>query len=100
MEAFARHFGQPPEEVEHWGAVGYLHDYDYQRFPSEHLAHTEVELRAEGVEEADIRDVIRRSVELLGLELAEAIAICIDGMRPYAGKTGLLPRPASDSRNR
>ena len=43
------------------------------------------------------RDVIRRSVELLGLELAEAIAICIDGMRPYAGKTGLLPRPAADS---
>ena len=164
MEAFARHFDQPPEEVEHWGAVGYLHDYDYQRFPSEHLAHTEVELRAEGVEEADIRailshgwmlvndvtpqtdlekslycadelsglvwatalmrpsgisdldprsvvkkfkdkkfaakcsrDVIRRSVELLRLELAEAIAICIDGMRPYAGETGLLPRPAADS---
>ncbi len=22
MEAFARHFGQLPEEVEHWGAVG------------------------------------------------------------------------------
>jgi len=58
MEAFARHFDQPPEEVEHWGAVGYLHDYDYQRFPSEHLAHTEVELRAEGVEEADIRAIL------------------------------------------
>ena len=167
LEAFSRHFDQPPAEVEHWGAVGYLHDYDYQRFPFEHLAHTEAELRAEGVEEADIRailshgwmlvndvtpqtdlekslycadelsglvwatalmrpsgisdleprsvvkkfkdrkfaakcsrDVIRRGVELLRIELAEAIAICIDGMRLYAGKTGLLPRPASDSRER
>ena len=43
------------------------------------------------------RDVIRRGVELLGLELAEAIAICIDGMCPYAGETGLLPRPAAHS---
>ena len=49
MEAFARHFDQPPEEVEHWGAVGYLHDYDYELFPEEHLKHTEAELLAEGV---------------------------------------------------
>ncbi len=164
MEAFARHFRQPPEEVEHWGAVGYLHDYDYQQFPSGHLAHTEEELRTEGVDEADIRailshgwmlvndvepqtdlekslycadelsglvwasalmrpsgisdleprsvvkkfkdkkfaakcsrDVIRRGVDLLHLELAEAIAICIDGMRPYAAETGLLPHHAAGS---
>ena len=31
MEAFARHFSQSPDEIEHWGAVGYLHDYDYTR---------------------------------------------------------------------
>ena len=156
LEAFARHFGQPPEEVEHWGAVGYVHDYDYERFPEEHLAHTEAELRAEGVDEADIRailshgwgivndvkpgtdlekslfaadelsgivwaaalmrptgisdlepksvlkkfkdkkfaakcdrDVIRRGVELLGMDLAAVVAVCIDGMKPYADRTGI-----------
>ena len=156
LEAFARHFGQPPEEVERWGAVGYLHDYDYERFPEEHLAHTEAELRAEGVDEADIRailshgwgivndvrpetdlekslytadelsgivwaaalmrptgisdleprsvlkkfkdkrfaakcdrDVIRRGVELLGMDLAAVVAVCIDGMKPYADRTGI-----------
>ena len=151
LEAFARHFGEPPEEVAHWGAVGYLHDYDYERFPDAHLAHTEAELLAEGVDAADVRaimshgwsivndvtpetnlekslfaadeltgivwatalmrptgiddlearsvlkkfkdkrfaakcdrDIIRRGVELLGIELSDAIALCIDGMRPYA----------------
>ena len=58
MEAFARHFGQTPEEVEHWGAVGYLHDYDYELFPEEHLRHTEAELLAEGVDAADVRAIM------------------------------------------
>ncbi len=159
MEAFARHFGQTPEEIEHWGAVGFLHDYDYERFPEEHLKHTESELLAEGVDAADIRaimshgwsivndikpttdlekslycadelsgivwatalmrptgisdlepksvvkkfkdkkfaagcnrDIIRLGTELVGLDLPTAIAICIDGMKPYAGETGLLPK--------
>lgn len=147
MGAMADYFG---EDREHWMAVGYLHDYDYEKFPDEHLKHTEKELLASGVEEKDVRailshgygvcndvlpetdmekslftvdeltgiiqacarmrplgirdlevksfmkkfkdkkfaakcsrDVIRRGVELLRLELAEAIAICIGGMRPY-----------------
>lgn len=159
MEAFARHFGQPADEVEHWGAVGYLHDYDYERFPTEHLSHTEAELRAEGVDAADIRailshgwsivnditpetdlekslfcadelsgivwatalmrptgisdlepksvvkkfkdkkfaagcnrDIIRRGAELLGLDIPTVIAICIEGMKPYAAEIGLLPK--------
>ena len=151
MEAFARHFGQTPEEVEHWGAVGYLHDYDYERFPEEHLRHTEAELLAEGVDAADVRaimshgwsicndirpetdlekslfaadelsgivwatslmrptglsdleprsvlkkfkdkrfaakcsrEVILRGVELLGMDLADVVAVCIEGMRAIA----------------
>ena len=159
MEAFARHFGQPDDEVEHWGAVGYLHDYDDERFPEEHLEHTEAELLAEGVDAADVRailshgwgicndvtpetdlekslfcadelsglvwaaalmrptgisdlepksvvkkfkdkkfaagcnrDVIRKGAELVGLDLPAAIAVCIDGMKPYAAETGLLPK--------
>ena len=37
MGAMARHFGQDPPIGE---AVGYLHDYDYEQYPEEHLAHT------------------------------------------------------------
>ena len=55
MGAMADHFGG---DREHWMAVGYLHDYDYEKFPEEHLRHTEKELLAEGVEEADVRAIL------------------------------------------
>jgi len=38
------------------------------------------------------RDVIRKGAELVGLDLPAAIAVCIDGMKPYAAETGLLPK--------
>ena len=55
MGAMARHFG---EDEEHWMAVGYLHDYDYEAYPEEHLAHTEIPLREAGVPEEDIRAIL------------------------------------------
>ena len=56
MGAMARHFGEDPA---YWEAVGYLHDYDYEQFPEEHLRHTADELRAAGVEdEAAIRAIL------------------------------------------
>ena len=55
MGAMAEHFG---EDKEHWEAVGYLHDYDYEKFPEEHLAHTEEPLRELGVPEEDIRAIL------------------------------------------
>ena len=55
MGAMAEHFGADPE---HWEAVGYLHDYDYEKYPEEHLAHTEEPLRAAGVPEEDIRAIL------------------------------------------
>ena len=51
MGAMAEHFG---EDREHWMAVGYLHDYDYEKYPEEHLKHTEKELLSEGVEPEDV----------------------------------------------
>ncbi|MBP3876676.1 MAG: hypothetical protein J6E44_01810, partial [Lachnospiraceae bacterium] len=35
-----------------------LHDYDYEKFPEEHLQHTEQELYAEGVSEEDVRAIL------------------------------------------
>jgi len=55
MGAMARHFG---EDEEHWMAVGYLHDYDYEKYPEEHLAHTKEALLAEGVSEEDVRAIL------------------------------------------
>ncbi len=55
MEAMARHFG---EDEEHWKAVGYLHDFDYEKYPEEHLQHTAEPLREAGVDEADIRAIL------------------------------------------
>ena len=55
MGAMAAHFG---EDVEHWQAIGMLHDYDYEKYPEEHLLHTAEPLRAAGVSEEDIRAIL------------------------------------------
>ena len=154
MGAMAEHFG---EDKEHWQAIGYLHDYDYEKYPDEHLAHTEQPLLDAGVDPADVRailshgyticsdvkpetnmekslftvdeltgiieacarmrphgitdlevksfmkkfkdkrfaakcnrELILQGCEMLGMDLKDVAAICIDGMRPYAAEIGLL----------
>ena len=62
MGAMAKHFG---EDVDHWEGVGYLHDFDYQEFPEEHLQHTEKELLAEGVSEEDVRAILAHGFEIV-----------------------------------
>ena len=62
MGAMAAHFG---EDAEYWQAVGWLHDYDYEQFPEEHLDHTANELRAAGVEdEVAIRAILSHGYTL------------------------------------
>ncbi|MBQ6989516.1 MAG: hypothetical protein IJN58_00535 [Clostridia bacterium] len=55
MGGLAKHFGEDPE---HWMAIGYLHDYDYETYPEEHLAHTAEPLRAAGLTEEEIRAIL------------------------------------------
>ena len=55
MGAMAKHFGA---DEEYWRAVGWLHDYDFEQFPEEHLQHTEEPLRAAGVDEESIRAIL------------------------------------------
>ena len=55
MGAMAAHFG---EDVEYWQAIGMLHDYDYEKYPQEHLQHTQEPLREAGVSEEDIRAIL------------------------------------------
>jgi len=55
MGAMAEHFGA---DVEHWEAIGYLHDVDFEKFPSEHCHHVRELLAPEGVDEEDIVSII------------------------------------------
>ena len=154
MGAMAAHFG---EDVEHWQAIGMLHDYDYEKYPDEHLRHTAEPLLAAGVEPDEVRAILShgygictdvepvtnlekslftvdeltgiiqaaarmrplgitdmevssfmkkfkdkkfaakcdrglvlRGCEMLGMDVKDVAAICIDGMREHAGEIGLL----------
>ncbi|MFV0414481.1 MAG: hydrolase [Oscillospiraceae bacterium] len=55
MGAMAVHFG---EDAAYWRAVGYLHDYDYEQYPEEHLQHTQQPLLAAGVDEESVRAIM------------------------------------------
>ena len=55
MGGMAQHFG---EDADHWRAIGYLHDYDYEQHPTEHLQHTEVPLKQAGVSDEEIRVIL------------------------------------------
>ncbi len=55
MGGMARHFGA---DAAHWEALGYLHDYDYEQHPEEHLQFTEEPLRAAGLTEEEIRIIL------------------------------------------
>ena len=55
MGGLAKHFG---ENVEHWRAIGYLHDYDYEQHPEEHLQHTKQPLLEAGLSEEEVRAIL------------------------------------------
>lgn len=55
MGGMAEHFG---EDRAHWMAIGYLHDYDYEQHPDEHLQHTEQPLLSAGLEDWEVRAIL------------------------------------------
>lgn len=55
MASMAEHFGDDPD---YWQAVGYLHDFDYEQHPDEHLRHTEKELLEAGVDPQSVRAIL------------------------------------------
>ena len=61
MGGLAAHFG---EDKEHWMAIGYLHDYDYEQYPEEHLNHTAEPLRSAGVSDEEIRAILSHGYTL------------------------------------
>ncbi len=156
MGGMAKHFG---EDVEHWRAIGYLHDYDYEQHPEEHLKHTAEPLKEAGVTDEEIRvilshgfghcndvqpvtnaekslftvdeltgiiqaaarmrpmgitdmeissfmkkfkdkkfaakcdrEIIKQGCEMLGMEVKEVAAICIEAMKEFAEELQLGPK--------
>ena len=55
MGGLATHFG---EDQAHWEAIGYLHDYDYEQHPEEHLQHTKEPLLASGLSAEEVRAIL------------------------------------------
>lgn len=156
MGGLARHFG---EDAAHWEAIGYLHDYDYEKWPQEHLQHTEAPLLEAGLENWEVRailshgyihlndiepltlmekslftvdeltgiiqaaarmrplgitdmevssfmkkfkdkkfaakcdrEVIRQGCQMLGMEVRDVSAICIEAMKAHAQELGIGPK--------
>ena len=68
MGAMAEHYGLSAEEQDHWQAIGWLHDVDYEKYPDEHCHHVREFLAPEGVEEEDIRAIISHGHGLTGVD--------------------------------
>ena len=156
MGGMAEHFGA---DAAHWAAIGYLHDYDYQQHPEEHLLHTEqplleaglmaeevrvilahgyghcndvepltpaekslftvdeltgiiqaaARMRPMGITDMELssfmkkfkdkkfaakcdREVIKKGCDMLGMEVRDVAAICIEAMKQQADALGLGPK--------
>ena len=59
-------------DAEHWQAIGWLHDVDYEDYPSEteHCHHVREYLAPEGVDEEDIRTIISHGYGITTDEVA------------------------------
>ena len=62
MGGLAKHFG---EDANHWRAIGYLHDYDYEQHPEEHLQHTELPLKDAGLSEEEVRAILAHGYSIV-----------------------------------
>ena len=62
MGGLAKHFGA---DEEHWKAIGYLHDYDYEQYPEEHLQHTEAPLLQAGLTPEEVRAILAHGYGVL-----------------------------------
>ena len=62
MGGLAKHFG---EDVAHWQAIGYLHDYDYEQHPEEHLEFTAEPLMDAGLDEEEIRAILAHGYSII-----------------------------------
>jgi putative nucleotidyltransferase with HDIG domain len=70
MRAYAKKFG---EDENRWGAIGLLHDFDYEQFPDEHPYKGETLLEEKGIAE-EIRKIIMSHAEFTGVARDSLVA--------------------------
>lgn len=86
MGAMAEHFG---EDKEHWEAIGYLHDVDYEKFPNEHCHHVRELLEPEGVEQEEIETIISHGYGITTDEI-EPVSNCAKSLFAVDELTGIV----------
>ena len=66
MGAMANYFH---EDKDHWQAIGFLHDVDYEKFPNEHCKHVRELLKDENIDEEDINAIISHGYKVCSDEV-------------------------------
>ena len=96
VEAVMRYFAaQAGEDVDYWGAVGFLHDVDYEMYPDQHCKKAPEILRSAGYDDAFIHAVISHGHGLVCLLYTSSLIIFLS-TRPSKKSTaplGPLPLP-------
>jgi putative nucleotidyltransferase with HDIG domain len=98
VEAVMRYFaGEAGEDVEYWGAVGLLHDVDYEMYPEEHCKKAPELLKEAGYDDAFIHAVVSHGYGLcvdVEPELyMEKVLFAIDELTGLIGAAALM-RPS------
>jgi putative nucleotidyltransferase with HDIG domain len=67
VEAAMRHFAEKfGEDVDYWGAVGLLHDFDYEKYPDEHPTAGTAILLENGYDQSFVNSVLSH-VDITGV---------------------------------
>ena len=86
MEAMAEHFGA---DKEHWAAIGYLHDVDFEKYPEEHCEHVKELLEPEGVDAEDIDTIISHGYGLRPINI-KPVTDCQKSLYAVDELTGIV----------
>lgn len=98
VEAVMRYFAaEAGEDVDYWGAVGLLHDVDYEMYPDEHCKKAPELLKAAGYDDAFIHAVISHGhglvVDAEPAVYMEKVLFAIDELTGLIGAAALM-RPS------
>ncbi|MDL2235673.1 HDIG domain-containing protein [Christensenellaceae bacterium OttesenSCG-928-L17] len=98
VESVMRYFAaQAGEDVEYWGAVGLLHDIDYELYPEEHCKKAPELLQSEGYDDAFVHAVVSHGYGLVtDVEptlYMEKVLFAIDELTGLIGAAALM-RPS------
>ena len=86
MGALAEHFGG---DKDHWAAIGWLHDVDFEKFPNEHCQHVRELLEPENIDENDIKTIISHGFGLTGAEIKPE-TVCQKSLFAVDELTGII----------